>query len=166
MARERSPSPAWLRKSAFHFRPPFLLFSNAPRERLCDRRGDARDHGFQQVDKLSFYAFGGFEHLEVVSFVHGHLPKPAVVRYGHIVKTQDKPFVVRSGQRIDALQINMIANHHESSLTELAFDASRSIRQDDRFYSHAGEHADRENYLLGRISFIEMYAALHPGHRH
>src|SRR5207247_1224003 len=97
---------------------------------------------------------------------HGHLPKPPVVRTGHIVKTQAKPFVVRSGQRIHALQINIIANHHSSFLTELAFDASRSIRQDDRFYSHAGEHADRENYLLGRISFIEMYAALHPGHRH
>src|SRR6202022_3422999 len=57
-----------------------------------------------------------------VSLPDSHFAKSAVVRRGHVVETQAESLVVRSGQRIDALQIDVITDHYQPALHEFPFD--------------------------------------------
>src|SRR5713226_4886599 len=102
-------------------------------------------------------------HSQAVAFPDGHFAKPPVVRRGHVRKTQPKALVVRSGERIHALQIDVVLDNHQPPLPELVLDSARRIRQDHGLYAHAREHSYRKRHLFHGITFIKMYAALHPG---
>ena len=100
-----------------------------------------------------------------VAFADGHFAKAAVVRDGHVRKTQAEAFVVRASERAYALQIDVIFDDDELALNEFAFDAAGGVGKDNRFHAHTGEDANGEGDLFGGIAFVEMDAALHSGDR-
>src|SRR5712664_3172669 len=122
------------------------------RRRLIARPEESRVHALKHPD------------AHAVSFADGHLTKSAVVRRGHVVETQAESLVVRSGQRIDALQIDVIADHHQPALHEFPFDAARGVGEDHGLYAHARENADGKRHLFRGVAFVKMDPALHPGH--
>ncbi len=58
------------------------------------------------------------------------------------------------------MQINVVTDYHQTPLRKL--DSACRIGKNHRFYAHPRKHANRENYLLDRVAFIQMHAALHP----
>src|SRR5438552_2488773 len=98
---------------------------------------------------------------QAVCFVDGHFTKALVVGRGHVVEAQAEAVIVRAGERIDALQIDVIADDHETALREFAFDATGGVGEDHGFHTHTREDADGKRNLLRRIAFVKMYAALH-----
>src|SRR5882672_4058615 len=82
---------------------------------------------------------------------------------GHIRKTQTEALVIRANERIDSLEIYMIANHHQAALRIVAIDATGGVGNYHRLDAHAGEDADWERDFFRGIAFIEVDAALHRG---
>ena len=81
-------------------------------------------------------------------------------------KRRPKSIFVRADQGIGALQVDVVAQHDQAALLEIAIDSARGIRDQNRADSHARHHAHRKNHLLWRVAFIEMHAALHHRYRH
>src|SRR6266481_563693 len=100
-----------------------------------------------------------------VRFTDRHFTEAFVVSRGHVVKAQAKALVVWPGERIDALQIDVVADHHQSALREFAFDATRCIGENHGLHSHARENTDGKGHFFCGITFIKMDAALHAGDR-
>ena len=123
------------------------------RRRLVVRPGQRRVHAFVHSDAHAF------------SFPKGHFTKLSVVRRSHVRKARAESFLIGARKRIDALQINMIADHHQPALHEFPFNAARGVRQNDGLHAHAREDADGKRHLLHRITLVKMDAALHPRHR-
>src|SRR5438132_283152 len=98
---------------------------------------------------------------QAVCFADGHFAEAFVVGCGHVVEAQAEAVIVRAGERIDALQIDVIADDHETALREFAFDATGGVGEDHGFHTHTREDADGKRNLLRRIAFVKMYAALH-----
>src|SRR5690242_9804134 len=77
------------------------------------------------------------------------------------MKSQAEAFIVWSRERIDALKIDVVADHDEATLHKFALDASGGVGEDYSLHSHARENADRKRYFFRGIAFIKMDAALH-----
>ena len=86
-----------------------------------------------------------------------------VVRVGHIRKAQAEAFVIRSDQRIRALQIDVIAQDDQRPLVIIAVDPAGGVRQYHRADPHARQYAHRKNHFRKRIAFVKMHASLHDG---
>ncbi len=82
----------------------------------------------------------------------------------HVGKAHAEAVVIRPGQRIRSLQVDVVADEHQCALLVVEINPARRIGQDDGANSHAPEHARRKSNFLRGISFIKMYASLHHGH--
>src|SRR5260370_23032828 len=82
---------------------------------------------------------------------------------GYVMEAEAKSFVGWSRERINPLQIDVIADDHEAALHEFPFDATRGVGEDHGLYAHARENADGKGDLFRGVTFIKMDAALHPG---
>src|SRR5229473_6424530 len=121
------------------------------RRRLVVRPGQRRVHAFVHSDAHAF------------SFPKGHFTKLSVVRRSHVRKARAESFLIGARKRIDALQIDVIADHHQPALHEFPFDAARGVRENYGLHAHAPENAYGKDHFLRRIAFIKMHAPLHPG---
>src|SRR6202140_1034100 len=79
---------------------------------------------------------------QTVSLSHRNFAKSFVVSRRHVRKPLPEPFIVESRQGVHALQIKVVANHHQTPLREL--NSARRIGENHRFHSHACKHPDRE----------------------
>src|SRR5882724_2028814 len=84
---------------------------------------------------------------------------------GHIRETQTETLVIRANERIDALQVYVIANHYQAALRVVTIDAAGGVGDDHRLDAHAGEHADWERDFFRGIAFVQVDAALHRCYR-
>src|SRR6266567_3704402 len=123
------------------------------RRRLVVRPGKRRVHAFVHSYAHAF------------SFPECHFTKLSVVRRSHVRKARAESFLIGARKRIDALQINVIADRHQPPLHEFLLDATRGVRQNDGLHAHAREDADGKRHLLHGITLVKMDAPLHPGHR-
>src|SRR3984893_95295 len=88
----------------------------------------------------------------------------AIISLGHVWKPHTEALIIRTAERIRALQVDVIADHHQAALRIIAIDTAGGSREDDCLNAQARENADGERYFLYGISFVEMHAALHSGH--
>src|SRR5437899_6114573 len=86
-----------------------------------------------------------------------------VVGVGHVRETRAEFIGVWSGERVGALQIDVVADDDEASLRELFFDTAGGVSEDYHFHAEAREDPDRESDLVRRVAFVEMHSPLHPG---
>ena len=63
------------------------------------------------------------------------------------------------------MQVDVVPNRHQAPLRIIAIDPTCGVGEDHRLDSHTGEDANGQNDFLGGITFVEMHAALHAGHR-
>src|SRR5579885_3648119 len=101
---------------------------------------------------------------QAVPFAYRHFAEAPVVRDRQVRKTRAEPVIVRTAQRIHALQIDLVLDRYEPALRELRLDAARRVRHDQRLYAHPREDAHRKRDLVDRVAFIQVYAPLHCGH--
>ena len=80
---------------------------------------------------------------------------------GHVGKSESEARIIRSSQRIGALQIDVVAKHHQSSLAVIEVDCSGRVGEDGGANSEPSEDTYRKCNFLRRISFIKVHAALH-----
>src|ERR1700682_3009003 len=88
----------------------------------------------------------------------------AIISLGHVWEPHTEALIIRTAERIRALQVDVIADHYQAALRIVAIDTAGGIGEDDGFNAHARENADGERYFLYGISFVKMHAALHSGY--
>ncbi len=82
----------------------------------------------------------------------------------HVGKAHAEAIVIRPGQRVVSLQVDVVADQHQRALLVGEIDSSRRVGKNDGANSHTLEDPHGEGDLLRRISLIKMDAALHRGH--
>src|ERR1700752_4924445 len=100
-------------------------------------------------------------HADRLRFLNHDLLQLRRVHGRHIRKPRSKTVVVWTTQRVDAHQIQVIADHHQRALAELHVDAARRVRQNQLLNAKRFESANRESDLFERIAFVEVNPALH-----
>src|SRR6266581_105979 len=91
---------------------------------------------------------------DAVCFADGHFAEALVVGRGHVMEAQTEALIVWPRERIDALQIDVIADDHKPALHELAFDAACGVGEDHGLYAHAREDTNGKRNIFGGITFI------------
>ena len=87
-------------------------------------------------------AFVEFE-AEFFPFFGGETAKIGIVGAGHVGKAHAEAVIVRADQRICWLQIDVIAQDDQRAFGVGEIDAAGGVGEDDGFYAHALEDADR-----------------------
>src|SRR5207245_1023065 len=101
---------------------------------------------------------------EPFPFLNGEFAERTIVGARHVRETRAEALIVRPGERVYALEIDMVAHDDEAALRVFAIDSARRIREDHGFDAHAGKDANRKRDILHGIAFVEMNTALHSGH--
>src|SRR5277367_2916613 len=85
------------------------------------------------------------------------------VGLGHIWKARAEAVVVGTDERMNALEIEVIADDDERALGELQIDAAGGVGENGGANAEAAEDAHGKRDLLRGVAFVEMDAALHGG---
>ena len=70
-----------------------------------------------------------------------------VVGVAHVREARAKRVLVRPDERRDALQVDVVGEHHERPRVEILADPAAGVRQHERADPEAGEHPDAEHDL-------------------
>ena len=84
----------------------------------------------------------------------------------HVWKAHAEAVLVRTDQRIGALEIDVVAQDNQASLLKSEIDPARGVGNQDGADSYPGHHAHRENHFVRRVALVRMHASLHHRHRY
>src|SRR4029077_14011406 len=79
------------------------------------------------------------------------------VHLSHVGKSRSEAIVVRTGQRILSLQIDVVCNHDQCTLFVFEIDAPGGVGQDYRTDAHSPKRADGKSDLVRRIAFVQVH---------
>src|SRR6267378_5380178 len=111
-------------------------------------------------EKRSIYTFTRRDR-ELLCLFERNLPIAFCVGVTHVWKPRTEPIVVRAHERVLALKIDVVADHHQRSLSVLKIDSARRIRENHRANSHPPQHPHWESNFAGGVPFVQVNAALH-----
>ncbi len=84
----------------------------------------------------------------------------------HVREARAEAIIIRAGQRILSLQIDVVGEHDQCTLLVLPIDAAGCVGKNHGANVHAVKHPHGESDFPGGIAFVQVHASLHGGHRH
>src|SRR5260370_37276004 len=88
---------------------------------------------------------------------------PLRVCLSQVRKTWAEAFIIRTGERILSLQVDVVTDQNQRALLIAEIDTPSGVGENHGTNSHAAKHAHGKRDFLRGVTLIKMHAALHCG---